>query len=269
MKYDAFITFVEKVIILILGLLILTTGYKIFALGLVFVFATVVSIFFSIFFLIKNFTKVKLMFEWEIQKELIRISYPLALMALFGVICMKTDTIMLSLIKDNIAVSLYNAPYKIIEGFTFIPILFMNSVFPIMSQLSNKNKSFRKSIRYSMFGLALVSIPLTIICMLFSKKIIYIIYGNNYLVASTTFSVLILSLVFIFLVRPIGYALFAKNKQKIVLYAQIVASFINISLNLYFIPRLSFLGAAITTLITQIFIFIVLSTYAVKKRYIF
>lgn len=60
----------------------------------------------------------------------------------------------------------------------------------------------------------------------------------------------------------------ALGAQKIYLYYSIIGLFLNLTLNLYFIPRYSFLAAAVITVITEMTMFF-LSYSTLGNRYLF
>ncbi len=51
------------------------------------------------------------------------------------------------------------------------------------------------------------------------------------------------------------------NRQKTVTYTMLFGAGLNILLNFYFIPRYSFIGASVTTLISEIVTLIILYVY--------
>lgn len=267
MKYDALITILERTIILIAGLYILVCGKGLVYLAIIFIISALISLSYSTIIVYKNFAHIKIAFDLRFQKELIKSSYSFALMGLFGLINMKIAIMMLAILKNNADIGYYNSAYQIVEGFTFIPMLLMTAIFPTLS-LQRKIEENKRYIIISLMALFSIVIPLIAVLIYYSETIILLIYGQMYLVTTTTFNILMVCLLFIFLNKPLCYALFARNKQKIVLIIQIAASILNVGLNMYFIRQYSYLGAAITALICEGFIFASLAIVTRRLNYI-
>jgi len=62
-----------------------------------------------------------------------------------------------------------------------------------------------------------------------------------------------------------GYSLIALGKQKVSLIVAIIALVWNVSLNLIFIPRYSYLAAAAITIATEGLVLILTSVYLARK----
>lgn len=267
MKYDALVTFIEKSIILIFGALVLIKGYGLLALSLVFLGAGTSALIAGWIITKLKFTDIKLQWDNKFIRYCLKESLPFALIAIMGLIYFKIDTIMLSLMTTDAVVGWYNAAYQIVEGFMFIPILFMSSVLPVMSKLHvNSKKSLCIACEKSFKYLFISVLPIAVGSILISKQIIDIIFGIDFMNSIIILQILMISLIFMFISRPFSYSLAATNNQKRFLYVQIIGSIINISLNIYFIQILGHVGAAITTVITQIFIFA--SVYLLNKKVI-
>jgi len=88
-----------------------------------------------------------------------------------------------------------------------------------------------------------------------AKRIILLIYGQEYTNATGALQILIWTLIFIFLNGLLGNTLVAINQQKRLTYIMGGGAILNIVLNMLLIPLLSYKGAAISTVVTEIFIF--------------
>lgn len=151
--------------------------------------------------------------------------------------------------------------FMIIWGF------FMNSLLPSLSE-NYKNKNIKKIKQIISNALKVMFSIWTIIVSLwlvYKNSIIEIIANNNYLevtelnkyTSSEAFSIILFMILFFYLWIVFSYSLIAFDKQKKLLKISIILTLVNILWNIILIPYLSFVWAAISTVITQI-IFLIL-----------
>jgi O-antigen/teichoic acid export membrane protein len=176
----------------------------------------------------------------------------------FSIIFLKIDTVMLSIIKGDAPVGWYNAAYSLVLGFQPIPSLFMNCLFPMMSNCYGSSKEtlkiiYEKSFRY-MFILGL---PAAIGITLLSEKIILNFYGNQYINSIVILQILAWDTLLIFIRKPLDMLLISMNREKKVNIFLMTTAVLNIILNLVFIPFFSGIGAAMTTIICEFVLFLI------------
>ncbi|MFH1890463.1 MAG: flippase [Candidatus Kuenenbacteria bacterium] len=91
---------------------------------------------------LKKFIKLKFEFDKEIWKNILKISWPIAITSIFSLIYFKADTLFLSILPVNpayalsneAAVGIYGAPYKILEVLIAFPAIFMGLVSPLLAK---------------------------------------------------------------------------------------------------------------------------------------
>jgi O-antigen/teichoic acid export membrane protein len=106
---------------------------------------------------------------------------------------------------------------------------------------------YEKSVKY-LFAMAMF---LFVYVMVFADKIIFIIYGTGYSASIITLQTLIFVLPIIFITYLFGNLLGAINKQRVLLIITCANALLNIILNLILIPKYSYLGASVATVITE------------------
>lgn len=192
-------------------------------------------------------------FDRQLVVPILTQAFPLALTALLGGTMLTIDTLMLGFWRTAGEIGLYAAaqkPVQLVYGFA---ALVGTSIFPAFSRLgAGERKKFRSALNQTLTASIIVSGILTVICVLFAKKIMVIAYGTDYGQAGTAFALLALTFV-INTPIVIGFnALLAVNKQNIFLWSSPIAALSNAGLNALLIPRWGIEGAALSTLITQI-----------------
>jgi O-antigen/teichoic acid export membrane protein len=212
--------------------------------------------------------------RWDIDlafwKYMIKESVPFGLSSVFVRIYYYIDTLMISLmiLNPNEIMGWYNAAYRLVLIWAFIPTIFLGALYPIMSRyyVSSKkdiNFMFEKSFKYLM----VVAIPLGVGTTILADRIILLIYGADFSQSTIALQILVWSEVLIFLNFVFGNLLNSINRQIVVTKQTMLAAALNISLNLVLIPRYSYVGAGVATVSTELFAFFFLLYFVSKGGY--
>lgn len=222
---------------------------------------TLISYIFS-----RKFIKPQFEIDFKLWKYLIKESLPLAFSVAIWVIYYQIDMIMLSPMMGDEAVGIYSAAHKLFEPFSLIPMAIMASMFPIMSESFKKSKDrLLKSYKLSIKYLLIIALPVAIGVILLADKIILLIFGATFTNSSSVLQVLIMSIVFTFMNSVLLNILISIHKQKLHTLSIGICAIINVIFNFMLIPILSYNGAAIATLATNIVLFRA-SLYFVSKH---
>jgi O-antigen/teichoic acid export membrane protein len=127
----------------------------------------------------------------------------------------------------------------------------------------DKPKQFARLRDMSLRLIALLAVPVTVGSLLLAPRTIDFFYGPKFAPALLTYQLLILVIPIRMAGNTISLSLAATDRQKARTVAVAGAAVLNIGLNLYFIPRWSYLGAAMTTVICETG---VLTAYALILR---
>ncbi len=207
--------------------------------------------------------------EMHFMVRSLRAALPYAITSLLGFIYFRADTVLLSLLETEKSVGLLGASYRIIEGLLVVPLVLMTAYFPRMSRYSiSEPHAFNHLYRSSLTLLTTLAFPLGILCTVFSKDILRLIYGLHYDEASLAFSVLIWGLVLMYLNAPAGTAIQTSDRFYRFVPFAIGNTFLNIVLNLFLIPKYSILGASIAKVTSEITSFIILLTFTSKMFHV-
>ena len=202
-------------------------------------------------FFSKNFFHPRFKIDPVKWKKLLKESWPLALTAIFSMILLRIDQIMLFSLKGEESVAYYSAAVRLTESLHIIPIAFMTSVFPLLSQFFKKSpKSLKITYELSYKYMMLVIVPLATIVMILAHPIIYLTYGEKYSPSISALVLLIWSEVWVFFETVSGEVLISTNRQKLVFIFMVTSSVLNFLLNLLLIPPYGIIGASTATLIS-------------------
>lgn len=208
-----------------------------------------------IYFLSRRYVKLSFRFNFSYWKQFIKQSYPIGAMAIVVFVYFKIDTILLSMLKSNVEVGIYNVAYKVLENITFFPAMIIGLIFPIISQVIFTDKDRFRDISNKTFKVfILLTVPLVVGTVFLSDGIIRLIGGAGFSESASVLRILVFALAAIFFGNFFNAILIAGNLQKKLMYVLSGAAVFNIIANLVFIPFFSYIGAATTSVITEIFV---------------
>ncbi|NCP71778.1 flippase [archaeon] len=261
-KYQAYQELLSKLLYTVLAIIVIY-----FNQGLLGIFLSQVIAFFIVFlylfFIVKKYVKLNLKLNISFFIEKLKYSWPFALSNLFTIIFFNFDKLFISFFINDFQLGLYSSSVTLISFLTAIISLFSFVFFNLFSKYSFKKQVssiLNKFLKVSM----IISFPIFLGGILLSKEIIQLVFGSEYILASTSFSILLL---FFFLMSfSVIFTIFlmAHNKEKFVLKIRGISTGINIFLNFIFIPLFGIIGAAITTVISEIINLIYLSIHTKK-----
>ena len=185
----------------------------------------------------------------SLRKELLFFSLPLLAISILGMIMHWTDTLMLGYFKTPDVVGLYNAALPLAN---LIPVVLtsMNFLYvPIGSQLYSQNlmDELRRTYAILTKWMFALTLPLFLIIFLFPETVLNILFGSLYIEASIALQILALGMFIHTFLGPNGVTLIITGKTRFSMWTSLIGVIINIALNIFLIPTLGILGAAIAS----------------------
>ena len=210
----------------------------------------------------------KIEIDWSFWKTTILKSLPFAFGGIFLMIYFWIDRVMLSLMEGDTVVGYYSAAYNLVNVLSFIPSAFVMAIYPVMSNyFKSSGSSLSKIYQHSVKYMYMLALPIAVGTMLLSKRIIYIIYGSEFFPSTQALNILIWAEFFVFMNIILGQMLFSINKENKNMFNAGVGALLNVVLNLLLIPKMSFVGAAIATVTTELYFFIFAIYFISKAQY--
>jgi O-antigen/teichoic acid export membrane protein len=255
MEYDAAVKIIERVLYFTVGMLVLSLGYGLMGIIMAAVLASIAIFGTSGFFMLRRFVIPSFSLDREFCKKSVKEAFPLALVAIFAMLYFGIDSVMLSIMKGDAPVGIYNAAYNLILGIVIIPTVFTMSIYPLLSRYFKTSiNSFRSLYERSIKYLLILAIPTGVGTTLIAPKIIDFLYGVEYTGSALALQLLVWGGVTWFVSLGVNTALRSSNRQKTLAWIAGTAALINILLNLLLIPQMSYVGAGIATIITEFFV---------------
>ena len=267
MEYNATVIVARQIVLFLVALYVLFSGHGLIVLGYVYIFSEIICVTLSLIIVLLKIAKLKLIIDFSLWKKLIIESIPFSLNALFAMLFFKIDTVMLSVFKDDFAVGIYNAAYTPLLALNAIPAIFVSAIYPVMSRyfISSKDSLKIFTVLTSRY-MAIIGFPISIGCFILADQFIKLFYGNQYSDSVVAFQILALFIPLRFVSSITGTLLTSINKQGIRAVSVGFSAFFNIILNLVMIPYLSYIGASIATVLSELFLYFIF-IYFINRQY--
>lgn len=270
---------IGRIIILILVLLFVSLGYGLIAIVSAYAIGNIVNLIVSMIFGSK-YINFKLSFDTHLWKEMFAEAWPMGIVLVFHVVYLRVDSVMLSIMKTPEDVGIYGAPYKILEILVLVPGIFMGNVFPIITRyFHEKSEKLYEAIQKSFDFLSTLALPIVVGVFMLAVPIISFVAGEDFLTSSTigyfmghyansalTLEILIFATGIIFFSNIFNSTAVAIHKQRKLVWPNVIFALANVVLNLIMIPKYSYIGASIATVITEFLVLIVI--WSIVKKYL-
>lgn len=267
LKFESFGIVGSQFITMAVGTLALLNHWSLIWLIGAYTIPSFLNAFYSGFFAVRLCQlKLKLSFARQAWKEFLAMAWPFALAGIIGRLYSYSDSLLMSKMLTERELGWWSVPYKITFAFQFIPLALSASVYPVFSTLFVTDREalsrlFEKSWRY----LFTIVFPLSASIFAIAEPFIIKVYGVSYAPSVAPLRILVISLIFGYLALISGALLNAIGQQKKQTMLMACALLISIVANVILIPKLGIIGAAVSALIGNFFLW--LAGFTLANRY--
>lgn len=242
-------------LIILLFLLLFYLFHQAISLPLLMVFwavSALLSGLFGLFFLYR-YAKIKVLFDKKEIARIFKLAFPLGIYLLvYSVYDRGVDSFILKTFRTSSEVGYYGLAYKIYGNLILGAAFLMNSLFPLLANYNKDNRLLKVIYERAFTLLSLAGLLILIFGYFLSPFIINIIAGVAFAPSIIVLRILLLAALFSYLNHLTGYVMVVLNGQKSLLRFSLVGLFLNLILNLIFIPRFSILAASWITVLTEL-----------------
>lgn len=187
--------------------------------------------------------------------QILRKSLPFAINRFVTMGFNRADILLLSYFSGNMFVGIYNAAISLILRLNSIVKPFIFALFPVLTQKYAENRGMylnylRKSTRY----VIALAIPVFAVFCIAPDRVISLLYGAKFNDSSGILRILSFMVLLKFLNPLIASSLTASGNQSKRTVVISVSLLLNVFLNINLIPRYKAIGAAYSSVITEVFI---------------
>ncbi len=215
----------------------------------------------------KKYGGEKLKFSLHKSKALLSVSYNYILSTIMVAVYGQTDKLMLKQLLNESEVGYYATATTICKMWTFVLQAIIDSIYPSILRLKNENKDAYERKNRQLYAIVFyVSCFVSIGFLVLGNLVVKILYGEAYLSAVLVLKVVTWYTAFSYLGVARNAWIVSEGKQKYLKYMYGCAAVMNVLINAVLIPVMGAVGAAVASLITQIFTSIILPLFIKEMR---
>lgn len=192
-------------------------------------------------------------------------SFPLLLSGAVILLYMRIDQIMISQLLPTTQLGLYSAAVKLTEATYMIPMIVSASLFPLLQKKYAEATHYRRVLGQLYAFLSWVAVGLALLASIYAEEIVAITYGQQFSGSSDVLVLSIWASVPVCVGVVFSKHLLIENQNMTFLARNAIGLSLNITFNLILIPIYGILGAALSTLISQIYVAFIHDAF--DKRY--
>ncbi len=189
----------------------------------------------------------------SVIKAMLIAAIPFALLVGFSTIYNRIDVVIISKMLGYTDTGLYTAAYKFVDTMNFFPAVVSHSLYPAFATLmANGNIAGVRALleRYLRFMVAL-ALPVAVGASILAKPILHILAGPKFESAAPILAVLTWAVAILF-TYVVANALVISQLTKFAVYITAVNVVVNSIGNVYLVPRIGIMGAAIMTVVSEL-----------------
>jgi O-antigen/teichoic acid export membrane protein len=184
--------------------------------------------------------------------EALRKSLPYALLGVVGLVYFRIDALMLTWMKGAEATGIYTASYRLLDAITDAPGVIVAAMFPSLARLHHESRERLRRAYVSVLAvLGALGVPVMLALLVVAEPVITLLYGSGYTESVTVLRLLAVAVFFIFVDTANTMLLYSGDDLRMVLALSLVTTAVNVGLNLILIPRYSYNGAAVATIVSS------------------
>jgi O-antigen/teichoic acid export membrane protein len=187
-------------------------------------------------------------------KDVISQTWPFGLAILFSFIYIQSDIILVKYITGDAAAGIYNVAFVILVAVLLLPsVLYQKFLIPKIHRWANHDvERFYQVYRQGNLIMLIIGILAMVAIWLLADWMILFLFGKPYRNAVPLIYMLSLTVPILFVAYSVAATLVTQEHMKIKVKLMGIVAVINILLNILLIPKLGAMGAAISTVISNL-----------------
>lgn len=225
------------------------------------------SFLFALWVVSRNGGKIRFFFDKGLFKDMLRKSYPFAVLFFLMGLYTRIDSVMLGrlLPEGEFEVGIYASAFRLLDAAVIFAVLLSNLLLPLFSRLISKKESVEALVKESFRIVIIAAVLLPLTCYFYADFLYPILYDENHVYGARVFAILFINFIPMAIGYIFGTLLTAKSELRLLNYISTLGLVVNIVLNAIFIPQWHALGAVYATIITQSLV--TLSTFYFSIKY--
>ena len=208
----------------------------------------------------KKESKHHLKFSWQKAKQMFSRSRYYIVSSLMVTVFAQTDRIMIKLMIGNSETGFYSAAISCVGITSFVFSAIIDSMRPVIFESKKESENKFNDNMICLYSIIIyLSLVQSVVISVFSGVIVRLLYGIDYLNSISVLRIIVWYTTFSYLGSVRNVWILAHNKQKYLWIINLSGALLNVCLNYILIPIWGSCGAAIASLLTQIFTNVIIS----------
>ena len=282
-RTDSLLSVLDRCLMIALCSMLLFTGYfkKQFTIEW-FVYAQtaayVITSLVTFIIVLNKAGKIKLRFDRKFIVVFLRKSYPYALLILLMSFYNRIDGVMLErLLPEPLGkqqAGIYAQAFRLLDAVSMFGVLVAGLLLPIFAKMIKHREPVEQMIKLSFTFLFVTAVVVAVSSIFYNHELMEVLYHSNTEHSSELLGILMTGFIGIATTYVFGTLLTANGSMKQLNWMAFAGMVVNVSLNLYLIPRYQAFGSAYASLFTQIAtaiaqVILVTMVFKLKPNYLF
>lgn len=206
-------------------------------------------------------------FDRLLARQAVKEALPVGVFLLVLNLYNRLDTLMLGSLAGDTATGYYGAAYGLYEGLTYGTAIVSAVLAPRLSRLWVADRdAHQRLVRRSLFGMAGLAVVIAIGGWLLADVGIHWLFGAAFAPAVLTLRLLTLGLPFIYVIWVLHTMAVASHRTGILVRVTAIGIGLNVILNTWLIPQYAANGAAVSTVLSEAVVLLLLSVGLLRQR---
>jgi len=251
--WDSVVVAADRAILLTVGAVALLAGTGLRGLAIAFVVARATALALAAWLTQAQLGGVGIRFNRAIWRELQTTALPLGFFLVVLNLYSYVDGVMLGVMRGNVETGLYAAAYRTYEGMSYLPSIIASVLTPRLSELFVRDRRAHRSVALRGLG-GSIGLALLVggVAYVLATPLLTWLFSDQFAPAASPFRILCLGLPLVFAIWVLHAITISVNREGLLVKTAIVGLAVNVSLNLYVIPRMGADGAALATVVGEL-----------------
>lgn len=188
--------------------------------------------------------------QWS---ALLRASLPFGVIGFALGLSYKLDSVLLNIYRGDAEVGYYNAAYNLVFSAAILSNVINTALYPSLARQAASAPQLLPSIHERILRyLLLLALPIAVGGWALADQIIPLLFRESFVPAVPALEIVIWVVPLMFVSEFLGYVVVVSGKERRVAQAIVISTAINVTLNLFLVPRFGYIAAAVMTVVTEI-----------------
>lgn len=187
-----------------------------------------------------------------------KVTWPFGLASLFHLIYFQSDIVLIKYLTGSSEAGIYAVAFTIITATLLLPsVIYQKFLLPKLHRWSSQNRELFYNV-YKKGNLLMLAIGIIVMIgiLIASDWFIYNLFGSKYEQSISLLKVLSINIPILFIASSVGAVLVTQEHMKLKVKIMGAVALMNVVLNMLIIPKFGALGAACTTIISNVILLV-------------